>query len=56
MGCPSAIMAEDEFIEIELDLVAAYPVIGPKQPLLQIANRAVCQRDCGFRAFAQVGP
>jgi len=49
-------MAEDEFIEIELKLVATDAVIGSKQPWLQIANRAVCQRDCGFRAFAQVGP
>src|ERR1017187_990761 len=54
-GPSSAIMAEDEFIEITLELVAAYPVVSSDQPLLQIANRAVCQGYRGLRAFAQVG-
>jgi hypothetical protein len=48
-------MAEDEFIKVNLKLIAAHAVVRSDQPLLEIANRAVCQRHDGFRAFAQVG-
>jgi len=47
-------VAEDEFVEISLELIAAYAVVGSNQPLLQVADRAVSQRHHGFRAFAQV--
>jgi len=38
---PSAIMAKDEFIEIDLELFAAHTVIRSDEPLLEIANGAV---------------
>jgi len=37
------IVAKDEFIEVNLELIAAYPVIGSDQPLLQLANRPIRQ-------------
>jgi len=47
-------MAEDEFIEGYLGLIAAHTVVGSDQPLLEVANRAVRQRHHGLRTFAQV--
>jgi hypothetical protein len=41
---PPAIVTKDEFVEINLELITAYAVIGSDQPLLQVANSAVCQR------------
>ena len=40
-GLPPAIVAKDEFIEVNLELTAAHAVIGSNEPLLQIANSAV---------------
>ena len=37
-GLPAAIVAEDEFIKINLKLIAAHAVIGSDQPLLEIPN------------------
>ena len=57
-GChrlPPAIVSKDEFVEVNLELIAAHTVVGPDQPLLQVANRAVCQRHDGLRAFTQIG-
>jgi hypothetical protein len=50
---PPAIVAKDEFIEINLELIAAHAMIGSVQPLLQVANGAVRQRHHRLRAFAQ---
>ena len=36
------IMAKDEFIKISLEMIAAYAVMGSEQPLLQVADGAVC--------------
>jgi hypothetical protein len=36
-------VAKDELIEINRKLLATHPVIGPDQPWLQIAKRAVRQ-------------
>ena len=47
-------MAKDEFVEINLELIAAHTVVGSDQPLLQVANRAVCQGYNRLRALAQV--
>lgn len=40
-GLLSAIVAKDEFIEVNLELIAADAVIGSNEPLLQVANSAV---------------
>ena len=50
------IMAKDEFIKISLELMPAHAVMGSEQPLLQVANGAVCQMHGGLRAFVQVRP
>ncbi len=47
-------MAKDEFIKINLELIAAYPVMGSDQPFLEVTNRAVCQRKHRLRTFAHV--
>src|ERR1700736_1278700 len=53
-GLPASIVAKDEFIKINLKLIAAHAVIGSDQPLLEIPNGAVCQRQHRLRAFAQI--
>ena len=40
-GLPAPIVAKDEFIKINLKLIAAHAVIGSDQPLLEIPNGAV---------------
>lgn len=35
------VMAEDEFIEVDLQLVAPDAVVGPDEPLLQVADRSM---------------
>src|ERR1700746_727507 len=52
-GLPAPIVAKDEFIKINLKLIAAYAVIGSDQPLLEIPNGAVCPRESGG-ACAQI--
>lgn len=42
-GCVTTIMAKDEHIEIDLQLVSAHSMIGPDEPLLEIANSPICQ-------------
>jgi hypothetical protein len=47
-------VAKDVFIEINLQLIATHAVIGSDQPLLEVANSTVCERDDGFGAFPEV--
>ena len=51
---PPAIMAKDEFVEINLELITAHAMIGSDQPLLQVANGAVCQRHYRLGPSAQL--
>src|SRR5580693_6046245 len=53
-GLSAPIVAKDEFIKINLKLIAAHAVIGSDQPLLEIPNGAVRQRQHRLRAFAQI--
>jgi hypothetical protein len=39
-GLPAPIVAKDEFIKINLKLIAAHAVVGSDQPLLEIPNGA----------------
>lgn len=50
------IVTKYEFIQVNLELIATHTVMGPQQPLLEIANGPVRQRHYGFRAFSQVRP
>ncbi len=54
-GEPPAIMAKDEFIEVDLELITAHAVVGSDQPLLEVANCTVRQWHHRLRAFAAVG-
>src|SRR4029077_9996752 len=53
-GLSAPIVAKDEFIKINLKVIAAHAVIGSDQPLLEIPNGAVRQRQHRLRAFAQI--
>lgn len=53
-GQPATVVAKNEFIEINLKLLATHAMIGSDQPLLQISNRAVCQGHDRLRTFAEV--
>src|SRR5713226_7819528 len=50
----AAIVSEDKFVEVHLELTSAHAVIGPDQPLLEVANGTVRQGDDGLGAFPQV--
>src|SRR5439155_21944444 len=57
-GQAPAIVAKDEFIELNCELVTAYAMMGPSQPLLKVANRTVRQRHyrfCSLPQFASQG-
>ena len=40
-GLLAAIVAKNKFVKVNLELIPAHAVIGPDQPLLQVANSAV---------------
>jgi hypothetical protein len=45
-------VAKDELLEIKRKRLATHPVIGPDQPWLQMAKRAVRHGHYRLRAFA----
>src|SRR5665213_4133946 len=47
------IVTKDEFIQVDLELVAADAVMSPKEPLLEIANGPVRQRHYRLHALSQ---
>src|SRR5258707_2317387 len=53
MGCLRRLWRKTKFIKVNLELIAAHAVIGPDQPLLEIADGAVCQRQHGLGTFPQ---
>ena len=53
-GLPAPIVPKDKFIKINLKLIATHAVIGSDQPLLEIPDGAVRQRQHRLRAFAQI--
>jgi len=54
IGCRRRLWRKDEFIKVNLELISAHAVIGSDQPLLEIADGAVCQRQYGLRTFPQI--
>lgn len=53
-GCPAAVVAENKLIQINLELIPAYTVMGSDQPLLQVADGPIGEWHHRFRAFAKV--
>jgi len=51
----AAVVPEDELIQIDLELSSAHPVVGADQPLLEVTNGAVGERNGRFCAFAEFG-
>jgi len=47
------IVAKNELIQINLELITAHTVVSSEQPLLEVANRAVCQGHDGLRTLPQ---
>ena len=52
-GLPTAIVAEHELVQVDLQLRFADAMVGPDQPLQQVAVRAIGQRDHGGHATPQ---
>ena len=50
------VMATDEFVELDLQVMPADTVIGADEPLLQVTDRAVRKRDHGRHTFAEGAP
>jgi hypothetical protein len=53
--CPTPVMAKDEFVELDLQLMTADPSVRPDQPLLKIPNGAVGKRHHRLDPLAQIG-
>src|SRR5450759_3532417 len=53
-GSPPVIVAKNEFIEVCLELSAAHTMVGSGQPLREVANRAVGQRQRAWGLGASV--
>ena len=53
---PPAVVSEDELVEVDLELTAAYAVVGANQPLLQVADGSVGQRHDRWGTFVQFRP
>src|SRR5260370_33824931 len=47
------IVTKYEFIQVNLELIATHAVMGPQQPLLEMANGPVCRRHYGLPAFPE---
>src|SRR5262245_32229998 len=54
-GLVAPIVAKNKLIEVDLELSAADTVVGTDQPLLEVADRSVSQRNDRFGALAQLG-
>jgi hypothetical protein len=54
-GLHSTVVSKDIFIQVDLKLSAADPVVGANQPLLQVADGPVGQWHHRFRTLAQIG-
>ena len=54
-GLVAPIVAKNKLIEVDLELPAAHTVVSTDQPLLEIADCPVSQRDNRFGALAQFG-
>ncbi len=46
-------MPEDKFVEVDLELRLAHAVVGADQPLLEVSNGAISERDSRLRAFTE---
>ena len=55
-GCLSPVMAKDEFVKVDLQLMAADAVVRSDQPLLKIPDGAVGQRHCRRDPLSQGRP
>ena len=53
-GCPAAVVAEDKLIQINLELIPAYTVMGSVEPLLEVGDRPIGEWHHGFGSFAEV--
>ena len=53
---PATVVPEDELVQVDLELAAAYAVVGANEPLLQVTDGSVGQRHDRFGTFAQCGP
>jgi hypothetical protein len=52
-GGLAAVVPEDEFVEVDLELGLTYSVIGADQPLLEISNSAIGEWNSRLRALSE---
>ena len=50
----TAVRTEDEFIKIDLELAAAYAVVGANQPALKVPDHPIGKRNDGLGSLAQL--
>jgi hypothetical protein len=48
-------VSKDEFVEVDLELRLAHPVLGSDQPLLEVSNSAIGKWDSRLRPFTEFG-
>src|ERR1035437_1274359 len=54
-GCLAAVVPEDEFVEVGLELRSTHSVVGADQPLLEISDSAIGKWHSRLRAFTECG-
>ena len=55
-GLAAPVVSENELVQVDLKLFTTDAVMGANQPLLEISDRSVNQRYCGFRSLAKLRP
>ena len=53
---PATVVSEHELVEVDLELTAAYAVVGANQPWLQVPKGSVGQGHDRLGTLAQFGP
>ena len=53
--CLAPVMTKDKLVEVDLQLMTADPVVRPNQPLLEIPDGAVSERDYRLGPLAKTG-
>jgi hypothetical protein len=55
-GLPSAVVSEDELVEVDLELTAADAMVGANQPLLEVTDGSVARGTTDLAPLRNFGP
>ena len=53
---PPSVVTKDELVQVHLELLLAHSVVGSDEPLLEIADRAVCKGNRRLGALPERHP